>query len=159
MFKCFLFRKYEGDHASYLKTVLCQATLDHSYIGLTPWSLLRVIRGHMRSNTFFASNVWWSRDRAVGLVPMCFFRRDASTDMQHDLSGLPRDLTWPWHEVKFWYYFFRSTCIYFDASRRDEHDGIRTILLSQFKSCSRKRLFVKSVFFTFLDLCSLTRWR
>ena len=58
MFKCFLFRKYEGDNASYLKIVLCQAILDDPYIGLTPWPLLRVIRGHMRSGEFFAYNFW-----------------------------------------------------------------------------------------------------
>ena len=33
MFKCFLFRKYVGDNASYHKIVLCQATLDGPYIG------------------------------------------------------------------------------------------------------------------------------
>ena len=53
-----LFWPCEGDNASYLKTVLCQATLDDPYIGLTPWPLLRVIRGHMRSNAFFAYNFW-----------------------------------------------------------------------------------------------------
>ena len=56
MFTCFLFRKYEGDHANYIKIVSCQATLDDSPIGLIPWPL-RVIRGDMKSNAFcFASN-------------------------------------------------------------------------------------------------------
>ena len=48
IFKCFLFRKHEEDHANHLKIVSCQATLNDPYIGLTPW-LLRVIRGHKRS--------------------------------------------------------------------------------------------------------------
>ena len=42
------------------------------------------------------------------MVPMCFSRTDASTDMQHDLRGVTRDLTWPWPEAKFWHWPFKA---------------------------------------------------
>ena len=64
------------------------------------YPILRVIRGNMRSNKFDASNSWCNRDRALGMVPMCFSRTNTSLDMQHDLLGSTRDLTWPWPEVK-----------------------------------------------------------
>ena len=38
---------------------------------------------------------------------MCFSRTDASIDMQYDLLGVTRDLTWPWPEVKFWHWPFK----------------------------------------------------
>ena len=41
------------------------------------------------------------------MVPVCFPRTDASTNMQHDLLGLTCDLTWPWPEVKFWHWPFK----------------------------------------------------
>ena len=58
MFKCFLFWKYERDHANYLKIVLSQTIFDDPYVGLTQLPLIRVIRGHLRSNAFFAYNFW-----------------------------------------------------------------------------------------------------
>ena len=37
MLKLFLFQKYELSHASYLKIVSCQATLDDTYEDLGYW--------------------------------------------------------------------------------------------------------------------------
>ena len=61
------------------------------------------VRGHIRSNSFYAFIVKSYGDRGLGMGPMCFTRTDASTDMhlQHDLLGSPRELTWSWPEVKF----------------------------------------------------------
>ena len=43
MFKCYLFRKYEGDLVNYIKIVSCQALLDDQYKDLTPCPLPRAI--------------------------------------------------------------------------------------------------------------------
>ena len=67
----------------------------------------------MRSNKFFAYNFLENRARVVGLVPMCFSRRDGSTDMQHDLSRSRRDFDL---RSNFDLDLPRSTCICFDAS-------------------------------------------
>ena len=106
-FKSFLFQKYERDQDNYLKIVLSQAAFVDPSVDFTQWPLLLVIRRHKRSHAFFASNFSEHRNRAVRLSPICFFRRDASTDMQHDPSGLKRDLTWPWPEVKIWLWLFK----------------------------------------------------
>ena len=47
------------------------------------------------------------RHRALGIVPICFFRKNASTYMQYDLLDSTRDLTWPWPEVQFWPWPFK----------------------------------------------------
>ena len=87
---------------------------------------------------------------------MSFSCRDALSDMQHDLSGSPRDLTWPWLEVKFDINFFRSTCMYSDASRRQEHDGVRIWFLAFLvQTLFAKKTFLSS--FTFLEIWSLTQ--
>ena len=41
----------------------------------------------MRVKCFFASEFLLNRDRELGMVPMYFPRRGASTDMNHDLFG------------------------------------------------------------------------
>ena len=106
MFKCTLFRKWEVDHTENLKTVSCQATLDDPYIGLTPWPLLRVIRGHMRSNAFFfAYNFWQNRDRAVGWSQWISLAETHWVTCNMTYLG-HHDLTWPWLEVKFGINFF-----------------------------------------------------
>ena len=48
--------------------------------------------GYFGSWCFFANNFRLKRDTDVRLVSLCFSRRDASDDMQHDLFGWPRDL-------------------------------------------------------------------
>ena len=54
------------------------------------------------------------------MVPMCFSRLDASTDMQHELLGSLRDLTWPWPEVKFWHWHVNANlCIFRCVSARE----------------------------------------
>ena len=77
------------------------------WVELTQWPLLRVIRDHKRWYSLFASNFWQNSDIAGRLVPMCFSRPEASTDMQYDLSGSQRNLTWPWPEIKFSTWFFK----------------------------------------------------
>ena len=64
-----------------------------------------VIWGEIRF--FFVSNFWYNKNKALGMVPICFSRKDASIDIQYDLIGLTCDLTWPWLEVKFWYWPFK----------------------------------------------------
>ena len=59
MFKCLLFRKYEWDHADYLKTVLCRSTLDDPHAVLTQQPLLQVIRSHI--DDFFQTPYLLSR--------------------------------------------------------------------------------------------------
>ena len=61
------------------------------------------------------------------MVSLCLSCQDASTDMQHDLSGSSRDLDL---RSKFEIDLTRSTCTCFDASRREKHDGIKTIAVS-----------------------------
>ena len=59
--------------------------------------------------------------------PICFFCKDASIDMQHDLLGSTRDLDlMPNFEIG----LFRSTCTYFDAFRRQEHDAAKIMSLA-----------------------------
>ena len=58
MFKYFLFWKHERDHANYLKIVLSETIFDDPYVGLTQLLLIRVIRGHLTSNVFYAFNFW-----------------------------------------------------------------------------------------------------
>ena len=63
-----------------------------------------------------------------------FFRRDASTDMQHDLYESQRDLMWPGSGIKSIClsitFTFVNMHIYFVASRQDENDGDRVISLA-----------------------------
>ena len=67
----------------------------------------------------------------------CVFCKDASNDMQYDLFGSTRDLTWPWPEVKFWNY-------------------VSSFL--SWKVISEKSFLQKSAILTFLDLYNLIRW-
>ena len=57
-----------------------------------------VIRGHQQ---VLANNSRLKRARDMGVVSLCLYCRDASTDMQHDLFGSTFDLRWPWPEVKY----------------------------------------------------------
>ena len=110
MFICHFFPK--------LRVGTCYLSQDILTLGHSRWSFwpndlffgsFEVIWGHIR----FCLQLLI--DRALGMVPMCFTRTDASTDMQYDLLGYTRDLTWHWPEVKFWHwplkvnmYTFRS---------------------------------------------------
>ena len=86
---------------------------------------------------------------------MCFSRRDASTDMQHDLSGSKGNLTWPWPKAKFWPWLFKVKMHIF---RRVSTSGTRwrpnyfaSFLCS--KVIREKKLFLsKTSILTFLDL-------
>ena len=156
MFKYFLFRKHGENHAIYLKIVSYQATLDDLYIGLTPLSLVRVVRGHVRSNVCFAYNFWQNSDRAVGSSPMCFSRRDASlicymTYLSHDMTSLGLDLSWNFDIVIFGQYSYIST-------RPDESNNMAPKLLHVFdlttflssKAICKNFFFQKQLFWPFL---------
>ena len=69
------------------------------------WPLLRVIQGHIRSNSFFCLKLLIKWRCTLGMVSICFFCKDASTDIQYDPLGSTRDLTWP--DIKFWHCPFK----------------------------------------------------
>ena len=78
----------------------------------------KIIWGHPRSPTVFVPITFVSeRDRDVGVVPLCFSHQDASSHMQHDLLGSPRDLDL---RSNFNLDLSRSQCTWFDVSWRDE---------------------------------------
>ena len=64
------------------------------------------------------------------MVPMCFFRTDASTDIQYDLLGstrASRDLDL---RSKFEIDLLTSIYTYFDAFRRQEHFADKVMSLA-----------------------------
>ena len=168
------FPKVRGDHANYLMIVSCLASLAEPCTGLTPWPLLRVIRGHTMSSAFLP--ITFDRiEIEQGLVSVRFSRLVASTDMEHKLSGSPRDLMRLWPDVKichFWVdmHIFRRVWTretrwlpnYFAGFLVQKlslkHDGVQIISqVSQFKSYVwKKKLFFKNSILTLLDLSSLT---
>ena len=92
---------------------------------------------------------------------MCFCRRDASTNMQHDLSGSPRHLMFPWPEVNYLKSFLGTPAHI--STGLDEMNTVasqlsfRLFFLIQ-KLFAKKNVFVKTSILTFLELCSpLTR--
>ena len=100
-------------------------TLGHSrcpVCSFDPMHLLQVIRGHMRSHSFLASNFWWNRERALGwsqyvslpqthrlICNMTYLSRHVTSRDLDLMSNSDIDL-------------LRSICIHFDVSRREEHD-------------------------------------
>ena len=126
--KCFLFRTYEGNHPKYIKFVSCQATLDDPCIGLTPYlsfGSFEVLWGQMRflPMTFDITRLeHWGWSQCASLTET--HRQICNmTCLGHHVTS--RDLYLRSNlGIKF---FFRSTCIYFDASRQEEHDGARII--------------------------------
>ena len=124
--------------------------------GFDPCHLLRVIGGHKRSNDFLPITFDrreikdWGWSQCVSLAKthhlIC-----KMTYLGHHVTS--RDLELRSHlDIT----FYRSTFIYFDASRRDEHDGVSNISLALLI----KKLFAKKMsktsILTILDLCSLT---
>ena len=153
-----LFRKYEGDHVNYLKIVSCQATLAESRIGLIPWPLLRVIRGHTMSNAFLSITFDRIEIKQWGLVPMCFFFFVESHRPICNMNYLGRHVTS--RDLDMWsnfdIIFFRLTWICFYVSRREKHDWVRIISLTFLVQKLFKKMSKISIL-TFLDLCTLTR--
>ena len=90
-----------------------QITQNHNQIGyswyprhaVASFPRCKVIWGHIMTSsgrrTFFANNFWYKWARDVGLMPQCFSRQGASTDMQHDLLRSHCDLDLAWPEIKF----------------------------------------------------------
>ena len=64
------------------------------------------------------------------MVPICFFRRDASNDIQYDLLGSTVTSGDIDLRSDFEIDLFRSTCTYFDAFRREEHDAAKIMSLA-----------------------------
>ena len=128
MFKCFLFWKYERHHANYLKIVICQAIYDDPYVGLTQLPLLRVIWGIWGQMSFLTLTFdrieidQWGWSQCISLAE--------THRLICNMTYLGHDVTSSDLRSKFNLDFPRSSCIYFDASRRAEHDGIRIISLA-----------------------------
>ena len=111
--------------------------LSMTHIVLTRWPLLRFIWGHMGLNWPFPVTLIYNiyQDRALFI----YRRRIGTGDgpnvfpSQRHIDWCatwpfdsPRYCTWPRRGVKFrTFELLTSTCIYFDASRREEHDGAR----------------------------------
>ena len=104
-----------------------------------------------RSTTVFLLNSRLKIATNVGLVSLYLFCQDASTDMQHDLLGSTRDLTWPWPEAEYWPDHAMSPGKCFDAPWQEEHDGARIRPLTYLvrKLFAKKTCFEKKTFFAF----------
>ena len=74
-------------------------------------------RGHQR---VFAYSSRLKRATDMDMVPLCLSRRDASTDMQHDLLKSTCDLD-PRSNIDPG--LSRPPCICFDGPCREKHDG------------------------------------
>ena len=96
--------------------------LTEQSVSFDPWPI-KVIWSHQRSQTFFVNNFWLGWDRDVGEVSLRSSRQDAPTDMHHDPFDPTRVTTWPWPQVKFLIDLSRSSCICFNESWRENHDG------------------------------------
>ena len=105
---------------------------------------------HRRSRKHYVNNFSQNRARAVGELLSCLSRQDASTDMQYDLLGhLSGQVIWPGLRSNFQLDLSESKCICFDASWRDEYDGVsRFLCISYFKSYLQKMDFQKNNFFS-----------
>ena len=85
--KCRLLRKYEREQANYLNIFF---TVRHSRWPICFFLPKTSPRGHSRLyevKYVLASNFRPNRDRALGMVSMCFPGRGASTDMQRTDLG------------------------------------------------------------------------
>ena len=127
MFKCFLFWKYERDHANYLKIIISQTTYDDPYVGLTQSRVLRVIWGQMRFLPLIFDRIELEQCGWSQCIPLAETHRLICNMAYpgHDVTSSDLDL-----RSNFDLDFPRSTCIYLDASRREEHDGGRIISLA-----------------------------
>ena len=84
---------------------------------------------------------------------MCLSRQYASTHVQYDLLGSPRDL-----EIRsnFELDFSRSTCTWFDASWREKDDSVRIIRETRERSRSQMSRFthpLRQALFFNVSLC------
>ena len=156
--------KVPGDLANCLKIVSCQAPLDDPS---QVWT---------HALSFGSFDVIWGKMFFV--LPITFDSIEIESGVSHNVFLLPRCInryatcTWPiWvtkrpHVTLTWGQilttFLRSTCIYFDESRRGEHDGFLTTTRwcpKYFTSILRAEVicgkqFVKNVYFDLLwPLC------
>ena len=153
MFICRLFRKHRCERAIYLKIFLHWAPPDDPYAVLTQWPILQVIRGHMRSHSFF--------------LPLTFDRTEIERRGWSQCVSLTQthrlicnmtylawhELTWPWPEAKFWHwpftvkiYIFR--CVLTSGTRCCQH------FVHSFPSskviCKKKTFLQKALFLPLL---------
>ena len=91
------------------------------------------LKGHLRSSlvmrihkTFFGNNSLQIEDREAKLAPLCLSLRDASNDMQHDITGSSRDLDL---RSNFQLDLLRSSCMSFELPWCGEHDAVKIISL------------------------------
>ena len=93
---------------AYLSGIIsCRAVVDNSSKNLHCLPLetsFEVTRGHQ---PLIANNIWWKRDRDVGLVSVRSSWPGQSTDMQYDPFQSSRDLGLTWPEVKLWPWPFK----------------------------------------------------
>ena len=116
-----------------------------------------VNRGHQQ---ILANSSRLKRATYIGVVSLCLSCRDASTDMQNDLFRSTRDLDLRSNIDPDLYMspliahgnIYRSPCICFDASRREEHHGAKIMPLPFLlrKLFANKRFRQKQLFLPFL---------
>ena len=89
------------------------------------------LKGHLRSSqvirvhkTFFYNNSLQIENIKAKMAPLCLSRRDALTDMQHDILGSTRDLDL---RSNFKLDLFRSWCMSFEPPWCGEHDAVKII--------------------------------
>ena len=71
----------------------------------------------------YVNNFSQNRDRAVGEVSLCLSHQDASNDMQYDLPESSSQVR-SFDLTNFQIDLSGSRCICFDASCREEYDGV-----------------------------------
>ena len=86
-----------------------------------------VTPGHSGSWAVFDNNSLQIEDREAKLPPLCLSRRDASTDVQHDIPGSPCDLDL-WSNIQL--DLLRLLCMSFEPPWRGEHDAVNISSLS-----------------------------
>ena len=112
-----------------------------------------VIQGHQQF--FFTNNSRMKKATDTGMISLCSSCQDESPDMQNDLLGSTCDLTWPWHEVKFWPQVLLTFQCH-QAHVLTRLDGRNTMVLefscqhAYFKSYSQKTFCQKRLFWGFL---------
>ena len=90
-----------------------------SYVGVLLMIQVQILvsdldRGHLGSydvirsyQQALANTSRLKRATCMGVVSLCLYCHNESTDMQHELLGSTFDLRWPWPEVKYWPNLFK----------------------------------------------------
>ena len=112
------------------------------------WSVafINVIGGHRQ---VFANNSRLKKRYRHGLVSLCSFCQDASTDMLRNLLVSTCDLTWPWAEFRYWPDHSRPPSTRFDAPWREKNDGGRMRPLAYLVRKFFKHFYQNALFWCF----------